>query len=239
MPKRHHDVMVLQDGETGEVLAMVAHRNAEALRGFFVEQGPRWCRGVQVVVTDGSKSYKAAIKVHLGHAKHVLDRFHVVRWFTEGLTLIRRDLQRAEPAGFEPAFDPELFRARFLVLGRGDTVGDDDPGLDQLFAKHPRLDLAWQVLQQLHGLYLAEDRDGALEALDRFCDLFATANLVEFHNIADTIINWADEILDWHDTDRPSTSRIEGTNNLLQVLRRVAHGFTNVDNFAARGLLVT
>ena len=29
------------------------------------------------------------------------------------------------------------------------------------------------------------------------------------------------------------------TNNLLQVLRRVAHGFTNPDNFAARGLLVT
>ena len=27
--------------------------------------------------------------------------------------------------------------------------------------------------------------------------------------------------------------------HLLQVLRRVAHGFTNVDNFAARGLLVT
>ena len=26
-----------------------------------------------------------------------------------------------------------------------------------------------------------------------------------------------------------------GTNNLLQVLRRVAHGFTNPDNFAARG----
>ena len=27
-----------------------------------------------------------------------------------------------------------------------------------------------------------------------------------------------------------------GTNNLLQVLRRVAHGFTNPDNFAARGI---
>ncbi|MCP4380876.1 MAG: transposase, partial [Hyphomicrobiales bacterium] len=38
---------------------------------------------------------------------------------------------------------------------------------------------------------------------------------------------------------RPSNGRIEGTNNLLQVLRRVAHGFTNPDNFAARGLLLT
>ena len=48
-----------------------------------------------------------------------------------------------------------------------------------------------------------------------------------------------DEILAWHSAGRPSNGRIEGTNNLLQVLRRVAHGFTNPTNFAARGLLVT
>ena len=54
-----------------------------------------------------------------------------------------------------------------------------------------------------------------------------------------TIIAWGDEILAWHENGRPSNGRIEGTNNLLQVLRRVAHGFTNPNNFAARGLLVT
>jgi hypothetical protein len=47
------------------------------------------------------------------------------------------------------------------------------------------------------------------------------------------------DALDWHDIGRRSNVRMEGTNDLLQVLRRVAHGFTNVDNFAARGLLVT
>ncbi len=62
-----------------------------------------------------------------------------------------------------------MFRARFLLLQRGDLLDDADQArLDELFAKHPRLDLAWQALQQLHGLYLADDRDSALEALDRF-----------------------------------------------------------------------
>ena len=68
MRKRHRYVTVIQNGDTGQVLAMVEHRNAAALSGFFIEQGPRWCRGVQVVVSDGSKSYKAAIDAHLGHA---------------------------------------------------------------------------------------------------------------------------------------------------------------------------
>ena len=92
--KRHRYVTVLQDSGTGQILAMVAHRNAVALSAFFIEQGPKWCRGVKVVVSDGSKSYRSVIQVHLGGARHVLDRFHVVRWFTDALTLVRRDLQR-------------------------------------------------------------------------------------------------------------------------------------------------
>ncbi len=240
MRKRHRYVTVIVNGDTGQILAMVPHRNAAALAGFFIEQGPRWCRGVNVVVSDGSRSYKAAIDTHLGQARHVLDRFHVVRWFAAGLTLVRRDLQRREPAGVRPAFDPDLFRARFALLQRADHLEEhDQTRLAQLFETHPRLRAGWDALQELYGLYQAEDRDGALEALDRFTDLYATGQLGEFHDIVDTIINWGEEILAWHSAGRPSNGRIEGTNNLLQVLRRVAHGFTNVDNFAARGLLVT
>ena len=240
MRKRHRYVTVIVNGDTGQILAMVEHRNAAALSGFFIEQGPRWCRGVNVVVSDGSKSYKAAIDTHLGHARHVLDRFHVVGWFAQGLTLVRRDLQRRQPHGVKPAFDPDVFRARFALLRRADSLDDTDRArLDKLFATHPRLQAGWDALQELHGLCLANDRDGALEALDRFTDLYVTGELPEFHHVVDTIIAWGDEILAWHDTGRPSNGRIEGTNNLLQILRRVAHGFTNPDNFAARGLLVT
>ena len=57
--------------------------------------------------------------------------------------------------------------------------------------------------------------------------------------VGDTIIAWSDEILAWHHSDRASNGRIEGINNLLQVLRRTAHGFTNPANFEARGILVT
>lgn len=79
------------------------------------------------MVTDGSKSYKAAIDRHLPRATHVLDRFHVVGWFAAGLTLVRRDLQRREPRGqVKPAFDPELFRARFALLRRSETLTEFD-----------------------------------------------------------------------------------------------------------------
>ena len=154
-----------------------------------------------------------------------------------GLTAVRRDIQRREPHGVKPAFDPEVFRARFLLLRRGDTLtGADQARLDALFDTHPRLKAGWQALQELHGLYLANDHQGALE-VGRFCDLYQTGELPEYHDTVDTFIAWSDEILAWHHTDRASNGRIEGTNNLLQVLRR--WGFTNPANFEARGLLIT
>lgn len=166
------------------------------------------------------------LRLHLPHATHVLDRFHVTRWFAAGLTLVRRDAQRREPRGYvRAAFDPELFRARFALLHRADTLTDHDQArLQQLFARHPRIRVGWQALQELYGLYLADDHTGALAALDRFCDLYATGQIPEFHDVVDTFLAWSTEILAYHQptAGRPSNGRLEGTNNKLQVLRRVA-----------------
>ena len=73
---------------------MVEGRTKGSLSRFFRDQGPWWCQQVEIVVSDGSRSYQAAIAQYLPDARHVLDRFHVTRWFTEGLTLVRRELQR-------------------------------------------------------------------------------------------------------------------------------------------------
>ena len=90
----------------------------------------------------------------------------------------------------------------------------------------------------LYGLYQANDLQGALDALQRFADLYETGQISEYHNTVDTILNWSDEILNWHHSRR-SNGPLEGTNNLIQTLRRTAHGFTNPQNYAARGLLLT
>ena len=95
--KRHRYVTVVVNGDTGEVLAMFPERSKASLSRFFIEQGPRWCHSVRTVVTDGSYSYRAAIQLYLPGARHVLDRFHAVRWFAQGLTLVRRELQRPTP----------------------------------------------------------------------------------------------------------------------------------------------
>ena len=93
-----------------------------------------------MVVSDGSRSYQAAFSQYLPDAQHVLDRFHVARWFTEGLTQVRRELQRRDPRSASPDVrKPDLFRARFTLLRREDHLTDGHrKHLERLFKTHPR-----------------------------------------------------------------------------------------------------
>ena len=111
--RRHRYVTVVACGDSGQVLAMIPGRTKGSLSRFFRDQGAWWCRQVEIVVSDGSRSYQAAIAQYLPDARHVLDRFHVVRWFTEGLTLVRREIQRREPELRPPTHEPDLFRNLF------------------------------------------------------------------------------------------------------------------------------
>ena len=88
--------------------------------------------------------------------------------------------------------------------------------LDGLFEAHPRLGAAWDALGELHGLYLADDKPGALAALDRFTDLYQTGVLPEFHHIVNTLIAHMRQILAWHAAGRPSNGRIEDTNGRIE-----------------------
>ena len=68
-------------------------------------------------------------------------------------------------------------RRTVLVWSRRRMVCDN---CDSRFLEdHPA---GWQALQELHGLYLADDYDGALKALGRFCDLYQTGELPQYHD---------------------------------------------------------
>ena len=236
----HRYVTVLINGDTGENLGIVAHRSSEALNTFLLAQGHRWLKGVKVVVSDGSGAYRSSIHAHLGHTTHVLDRFHVARWFAAGMIEVRRRLQRIGEPGSRPAFEPAVFRSRYLQLTRFDHLTNDRiQALGRVLQGRPELEAAWRMLQHLYGIHLAADSEEANQALGAFIDTYHQHPLVEFEKLTETLLEWGDEIFAFHDTDRATNGRIEGTNNKLGVLKRVAYGFTSVPNFAARALLLT
>lgn len=236
--RRHRYVTVVSNAETGEALAVVRHRDFRALSSFFASQGRAWCRGAEVVVTDGSPSYRAAIDAHLGRATHVIDRFHVVRWFAAGLNEVRRRIQRTGEPGESPVFSPVIFKTRYLQLAKVDHLDESQfARLSLALTEDPELWHAWKLLQQLYGIYDADDEAEAARRIEDFVHAWQETAIPEFRSILKALAQWLPEILAYHRCGRITNGRLEGTNNKLGVLKRIAYGFVNADNFGARALL--
>jgi transposase len=237
--RRHRYVTMVSDGESGALLGMVRGRDSLALQRLLYSFGPRWRRQVEVVVSDGSDAYRSAIRTTLPRATHVIDRFHVVRWLAACQVEVRRRIQRLGPKGTRPAYDPDIFRSRYLQLARFDRLSTEEAvELGRILEANPELERAWRLAQHLHGFYEAEDLDGAERALSAFADTYAEARLPEFYKTVSAILDWSAEIFAFHATDRVTNGRQEGLNSKIGVLKRVAYGFVNVNNLAARSLLL-
>ena len=219
MRKRHRYVTVIVNGDTGRTLAMVEHRSSTAaLSAFLMQQGHRWCKGVKVVVSDGSKAYKARHRRPPRPRPPRAGPLPRHQMVLRGLTQVRRDVQR-RPEGSKPAFDPEVFRARFALLRRGDTLTDADRArLDKLFDAHPRLGPAGRPCKNSTASTSPTTTTAPSSPWDGSATSTRPASCPNTTTQSTPSSPATDEILAWHHTDRASNGRIEGTINLLQVL---------------------
>ena len=223
--RRHRYVTVVACGDTGKILAMIPGRTKGSLARFFRDQGTDWCRGVEIAVSDGSRSY------HPDHRPVPARRSPRPRPVSCGALVHRR----SHPGTTRTATPPTRSAAPNIRTGpvpsplhppaQSGSSQRRPPGAPRPAVRRPPtcLRTAWEALQELYQIYEADDLDGANEALGRFADLYATGQIPEYHEIVDTIIAWGEEILAYHSCKRASNGPIEGINNLLQVLRRVAH----------------
>ena len=235
--RRHRYVTVLAEGETNRTLVMLPRMEQSGVGQVLSESRAR-LTGVEVVVTVGASPYKAAVDEYLPRAQHLLERFHVIRWFGTALVQLRRDLQRQSRG--RPGWEPSLHRSRYLMLKRQYRLTDPEwEHLRRLFDSYPLMETGWRALQLLHQVYQAPNLQEACRALDRFTDLYQTGRIPQYRKTVNAILRWSDEILAYHTTGRPTNGPIEATNNLLQKLKRTAHGHANPQNYAHRGILLT
>lgn len=225
---------ILVDGDRGRVIAVLDGRSADVLGGFLSKQSPRWRKGVSVVVTDMAECYRTAVRHWLPNARHVADRFHVVRNFAKVLVSARRDAQRT-PRG--RPHDPKLFRNRFLLMKRLDRLsGDEMATLGSIFDAHPELGVVWGLVQRFHVIFCADTEEAANEAVSQLADAYQAAG-VNLGAAITSFCRWGPESLNFH-AGRSTNAASEGVNGKIEVLERMAYGFRSRANYVARVLLM-
>ena len=125
----HQYFTLVTDLESGRVVFVAEGKRTAALEQFFEALGPKGCKRIRIVVSDLGGGYLSAIAKYVPHARHVLDRFHIVQWLNEALSALRRRVFGGAPR---------------------DEVGRT------LKAKKWMLLRAHEALEHLHKLLLAE-----------------------------------------------------------------------------------
>jgi len=122
----------------------------------------------------------------------------------------------------------DLFKSRYTLLKGAERLTDwEKAKLNQLFYRYPTLKRAWML----------KDRSRAEERLSLLEERIANDSLPEFKELLHTLTNWREEILNYF--DYPITNGfVEGKNNRIKTIKRMAYGYRNMNNFRLR-ILVT
>jgi len=185
---------------------------------------------VKAVAMDMHEPFRQAIQMCLPHARVVADKFHLIRHINGALDKVRSRLQGGSRSGKRK----DLFKSRYTLLKGAERLADwERARLNQLFYHYPELKKAWIFKESFRTWYKQTDRSRAEEMLELLEGKIASGSLYEFKELLHTFANWREEILNYFDY-RITNGFVEGKNNRIKTIKRMAYGYRNMDNFRMR-----
>jgi len=222
--KKAKYVTLVVDLDSGRVLWVGKGRGKEALEGFW-RRLRRSGAQIEAVACDMSGAYWSAINEHLPGAAIVFDHFHIIKLANEKIDEIRRGLQRT----LELDGQKFIKGTRYLLLyGKENLPPEKRPKLEEALAYNEPLSKAYYLKEELRQLWSQPGKDAALKHLqDWILKAYATG-IQPLKKLAKTLLTHARQILSYF--DHPISSGImEGINNKIGRLTRMAYGYRDID----------
>ena len=214
--------------ETGAIVFVGEGKGENALKTFWKRlRGSR--AKIQAVATDMSSAYYAAVMKNLPKAKHVFDRFHIVKLMNEKLTELRRDLQ----AEAERMDKKVLKGLRWLLLKHPDNLDEsknERTRLEEALALNRSLATAYYLKDDLSQIWQQFDKSSAGKFLTDWCRRARASGIKVLKTMAKTLQAHRTGILNWYDFSI-SSGPLEGINNKIGALQRMAYGYRDTEYF--------
>ena len=150
--KGHRYLTVVVDHDAGRLVWAAPGHDAATLGRFFDALGQARCQQLRLISADAAPWIATVVAERCPQARLCLDPFHVVKWATDALDQVRREVWNAARKHGQTALARELKGARYALW--------KNPG--DLTARQ-RAKLAWiaQVNDRLYRAYLLKEEPGA------------------------------------------------------------------------------
>jgi transposase len=222
---------VVLDLESGAVVFVGEGKGADALDPFWKRLRAARAR-IEAVAIDMAKGYIAAVRAHLPEATLVFDHFHVVKLMNDKLAALRRELQRQAEAEDKAV----LKGTRWLLLKNPDKLKDENgegERLREALDLNAPLAAAYYLKEDLRQLWRQPTKERAHAFLEGWLERAWATGIKQLRQMANTLSLYREGVLSYYDVPI-STGPLEGTNTKIQLLKRQAYGYRDIEFFKLR-----
>lgn len=225
----------LIDGKLGKPIDIIECRHKHYLFSYFNKFSKEERKKVKYVVMDLWLPYKDLAKTYFPNAQIVADRFHYVRYIVQAVDTIRKKVQnnltQEERRYFKHS--RKLLLSRYINLTK-----EQRKELEYILINYSEeLRRVYNEKEELLNIIHSGEKYEAINKLNKWVKNNLESNYEVLAECAKTYTNWIKEIRNSLLVPY-SNGVMEGYNNKIKVLKRIAFGFRNFQNFKARILLL-
>lgn len=235
---KHDYCAVLVDVEKSKLLRILRKRTKEAVEEELRKWGIEVLEKIEEVSIDLWSGYKSVAEELIPNANIVADRFHVMKKINEELD-DQRKKERREINKIKNKVEKEkkikaITNSKYVLLKNREDLGETEKKkLKEIYDNFPKLRKMHGEKERIREIYeRANNWEEGLEEMGKW--LNKVKNL--FPKSRKTIINWIGEIVSYFD-NRTTQGKVEGINNKIKLVKRLAYGFRNFNNFCVRVFL--
>jgi len=237
--KGYQYATVIVDADTKRVLWVARGRDRAAIRPFFALLGPEGCARIAAVTMDMWRPFRDEVQAHCPQAAIVFDLFHIVaKYGREVIDRVRVDETNrvAKAAGPGPicAARRVIKGTRWLLLKNPEHLSADQRvQLEELLDANRALFIVYVLKDDLKQLWRYRAPHAAARFWQQWYRRAMRSGLTPLRRFAQLLKRHLPGILA-HCRHPLNTGVVEGINNKIKVLKRMAYGYRDDAYFFLR-----
>lgn len=222
--KGHHYVTLGVDMDQGRVIHVTEGKGKETLNAIRQHLESKGVDNQQIkqASLDLSPAFISGVKESFPSAEITFDRFHVVKLLNEAMDKVRKAERKEHEA---------LKGQKYTFLKNRENLSEtQQKDLAEMIQLYPTLGEAYRLKVLFNDLWTMPDKPSAHAFLNQWCAEVEEAKIPAFMKFARTVKSHWNGIVHFVES-RLSNGLLEGINHKVQLAKRRARGFRNIDNF--------
>jgi len=223
--KGHKYLTIVRDLDAG-VIWVGEKRREETLNQFFAELGKEKSGKITVAVMDMWDPFIKSVKGKT-NAEIVFDKFHISKKINEAVDMVRK----REFAKADKEERINMKHKRFLILYRNKNLNkEQEKDLNELMEQNKKLYESYLLKEQALNIFERKQRNVALRKLENWKKNVHESKIEEFQKLLKTLERY------WYGIENYFTHHVtngasEGYNNKINIIKRRAYGFKDIEYF--------